>query len=222
MTIVFLHKYRQPRAVRRERGIKMTFEQAFLKVKEKFDNADASKVADFAIQVTLTDEDCGGTFYAEAKEGKLAVEPYDYYDNDVVLDITKSALLAVLSGRSSLDKAVANGEAVVKGDAAKIADWKSTIKSATKKPAAKKTAAKKTAAKKTAAKKPAAKKTAAKKPAAKKTAAKKTAAKTAPAKKAEPVKKAEPAKTEAKAVPKAEVKPAEVKKPAAPAVKKTK
>lgn len=204
----------------------MTFEQAFLKVKEKFDNADAKDTADFAIQVTLTDEDCGGTFYAEVKEGKLAVEPYDYYDNDVVLDITKAALLAVLAGRSSLDKAIANGEASVKGDASKIADWKNTIKkkaAAAKKTATKKaTAAKKTATKKaTAAKKTATKKaTAVKKTAEKKaTAAKKTATKKATAakktveKKVEAVKsavdtakKAEPAKTAAPA--KTEVKPA--------------
>lgn len=177
----------------------MTFEQAFLKVKEKFEKADASSVADFAIQVTLTDDDCGGTFYAEVKEGKLAVEPYDYYDNDVVLDITKSALLAVLAGRTTLDKAIASGEAIVQGDASKIADWKSTIKKAApaKKASAKKTT---TAAKKTAAKKPAAKKAtaAAKKPAAKKA---------APAKKTE-VKAAEAKTTEVKAAAKAETKPA--------------
>ena len=186
-----------------ERGfLKMTFEQAFLKVKEKFDNADAKGVADFAIQVTFTDEDCGGTFYAEVKDGKLAVEPYDYVDNNAVLNITKAALLAVLSGRSSLDKAIANGDAYVQGDASKVADWKATIKKAP----AKKTAAKKT----TAAKKAPAKKTTT---AAKKAPAKKT---TATAKKAAPAAKAE-AKTEVKAAPaKAEVKKAE----ATPAVKK--
>lgn len=198
----------------------MTFEQAFLKVKEKFDNADAKGVADFAIQVTLTDEDCGGTFYAEVKEGKLAVEPYDYYDNDVVLDITKAALLAVLAGRSSLDKAIANGTASVKGDASKIADWKATIK---KTAPAKKAPAKKTAAKKPAAKKTATAKTAAKKPAAKKTAAKKPAKTAAPAKKAEPAKtetKAAAAKAEVKAPAKAEVKTTAAKTTAAKTTKK--
>ena len=143
--------------------LKMTFEQAFLKVKGKFDNADASGVADFAIQVTLTNEDCGGTFYAEVRNGKLAVEPYDYYDNDVVLNITMSALLAVIAGRSTLDKAIANGDAVVQGDASKIADWKSTIKKApAKKTATKKAPAKKTVEKKTVEKKAPAKKAEAK------------------------------------------------------------
>ncbi len=175
----------------------MTFEQAFLKVKEKFNNADASNTSDFAIQITLTDEDCGGTFYAEVKNGTLAVEPYDYYDNNLVLDITKSALLAVLSGRSSLDKAIANGDAAVKGDASKLVDLKATIKKApAKKAATKKAPAKKEAAPKAEVKKAPAKKEAAPKTEAKKAPVKKEAAPKAEAKK-EAV-KATPAKTTTK------------------------
>lgn len=126
-----------------ERGeLKMTFEQAFDKIKEKFVAADASKTADFAMQITLTDEDCGGTLYAAVKDGVLAVEPYDYRDNTSALNITKSALLAVLAGRSSLDSAVKNGNAVIYGDAENMAALKSTIKKAAKAPAKKATAKK--------------------------------------------------------------------------------
>jgi hypothetical protein len=174
----------------------MTFEQAFLKIKEKFNNADASKTSDFAIQITFTDEDCGGTFYAEVKDGKLAVEPYDYYDNDTVLDISKSALLALIAGRTSLDKAIADGEASVKGDASKIADLKNTIKKAPAKSAEPKKAPAKKAETKAAP-------------------AKKAAAKPAPVKKPE-------TKAAAPAVKKAEpVKPAEVKAPVKSAKKTT-
>lgn len=163
----------------------MTFEQAFGKIKEKFVKADASKAADFAMQITLTDEDCGGTLYAAVKGGVLAVEPFDYHDNTSVLNITKSALLAILSGRQGLDKAIANGEASIQGDASNLAELKSTIKKAAKAPAKKaaaKTTKKTTTAKKTAAK-TTKKTTAAKKPAAKtaaKTTAKTTAKKEAP------------------------------------------
>lgn len=106
----------------------MTFEQAFKKIQEKFVDADASNVEDFAMQITLTDEDCGGTLYAAVKNGILAVEPYDYKDNTSVLDISKSALLAVLSSRSSLDKVIDSGEASIKGEASNVAALKSTIK----------------------------------------------------------------------------------------------
>ncbi len=119
----------------------MTFEQAFSKVKEKFENTDTSNVADFAIQLTFMDEDCSGIFSAYVRDGVLFVEPYDYKDNDLALTITKSALLAVITGRSSLDKAIANGDAYVEsGDVSKIADLKNTIKKApAKKAPAKKT-----------------------------------------------------------------------------------
>lgn len=171
-----------------ERGeLKMTFEQAFGKIKEKFVKADASKVADFAMQITLTDEDCGGTLYAAVKNGVLAVEPYDYRDNTSALNITKSALLAILAGRSSLDKAIASGDASINGDAENVAALKSTIKKAAP---AKKTAAK-APAKKAAAK-------TAKAPAAKKAPAK-TVKKEAPKAPVAPVKTVAPVKEAPKA-----------------------
>lgn len=179
----------------------MTFEQAFSKIKEKFVDADASKAADFAMQITLTDEDCGGTLYAAVKDGVLAVEPYDYRDNTSVLDITKSALLAVLSGRSSLEKAINNGEASIQGSVSDINELKSTIKKAAKAPA------KKTTAKKTTKAAPAKEATkAAPKAAAKttKAAPAKEAAKTATVKTEAPkaaVKTTAPAKTAPKAAP---------------------
>lgn len=113
----------------------MTFEQAFLKVKEKFEKADATGIDDFALQVTLSDEDCGGTFYATVTNGKLAVEPYDYWDNDTAIDITRSALLAYLAGRMTIETAMKNGEATVHGDVQTVKNWKNTMK----KPAKKKT-----------------------------------------------------------------------------------
>ena len=125
---------------------KMTFEKAFLiedhvliGTKEKFENADAAGISDFALQVTFTDDDCGGTFYATVKDGKLTVEPYDYKDNDAALNISKSALLAVLAGRMTIKSALSSGEATIYGDISKVTDWKATIKKKTpKKPATEK------------------------------------------------------------------------------------
>ena len=176
----------------------MTFEKAFESIKKKFENADATGVADFALQITMSDEDCGGTFYAAVKDGVLAVEPYDYQDNNAVLDITKPDLLKLIGGKMSLAKAVENG-ASLKGDLTVIDSLKATIKTPAKKAAPKKTTAKKAAAPK---------KETVKKAEAPKAEVKKAEVK-APAKKAEV--KAE-VKTEAKA---------EVKKPAAKATKKT-
>lgn len=161
----------------------MTFEKAFESIKKKFDGADASKTGDLAIQITFSDEDCGGTFYAEIKNGVLAVEPYDYHDNNAALTISKSALLGYLGRRSSLDKALAESNGSVYGDAAKIDELRAVIPKAEKKAPAKKAPAAKAA--------PAEKKA----PVEKKAPAKTTPAeKTAPAAKAAPAKKAASAK----------------------------
>ena len=168
----------------------MTFENAVKKIREKFDGVDASKLADMAVQVTLTDEDCGGTLYFKAADGAVDVQGYDYRDNDAVLDIERKALMDILSGKLTLDKAVEKGQATAKGNLDKLESLKEAI------PAyvapAKKSAAKKAPAKKATAAKPVAKKAEAKpvakkaetKPAAKKAEAKKPAAKKAEVKKA--------------------------------------
>lgn len=171
----------------------MTFEKAFESIKKKFENADATGVADFALQITMSDEDCGGTFYAAVRDGVLAVEPYDYQDNNAVLDITKSDFLKLIGGKMSIEKAVDNG-ASLKGDLTVIDSLRATIKAPAKKAAPKKTVVKKAEPKKEATPK--------KETVKKETAPKKETAKKEATPKKETVKKAE-TKVEA---PKAEAK----------------
>ena len=104
----------------------MTFEKAFEAIKKKFVNADASKTDNFAVQITFADEDCGGTFYAEVKDGVLHVEPYDYHDNNAALTITKGALLGFLGKRMSLEKAISEVGAVY-GDVDKIENLRKLV-----------------------------------------------------------------------------------------------
>jgi len=187
----------------------MTFQEQFDKFAKKLAKIDASKLPqDLAMQVTMTDEDCGGTFYVANIGGNYAVEPYDYYDHSVAVTASAKTLEDVLAKKVDAADAMFSGLISVEGSTDHCL---ALLNAAT----AKKPAAKKTTAKKTAAKKPAAKKTAAKKPAAKKTATKKAAAK--PAAKATEKKAAAPKATAAKktAETKAEPKKA-VKKAAAP------
>lgn len=152
----------------------MTFEVAFKRLKEKFNNVDPALLDDMAIQITMSDEDCGGTFYAAVKDHVLSVEPYDYKDNDAVIDITRKTLAAILDGKMTFDKAVEKGEATLMGNLGKIAAVKDAIKVPAKaeKKTTKKAETKATTAKKTTKTVAAAKKAEA--PKAKKTTAKKT------------------------------------------------
>lgn len=186
----------------------MTFEKKFAEFKKELEKRNASELpTDLAMQVTMTDEDCGGTFYIANIGGNFAVEPYDYVDNTVNIAAAAATLKDLLAGKLDGPDAMFRGLVEVNGNTAHaLAVLGMKKKAAAKKPATKKTAAKKPAAKKTATKKAAApKKAAEKKVEEKKPAAKKAAA---PKKAAE--KKAAAPKTETKAAPKAvaEKKPA--------------
>ena len=59
----------------------MKFEEAFKGIKEMFIDKDVSNIEDIAIQFNMIGKP-EGVFYAEVKNGKLSIEPYNYYDND--------------------------------------------------------------------------------------------------------------------------------------------
>lgn len=105
----------------------MTFENALKRIRTGFGNVDASKLADMAVQVTLTDEDCGGTFYFKSESGILTVEGYDYRDNDAVIDIARKAFMDILAGKATLDTAVTKGLATAKGNFEKLDSLKNAI-----------------------------------------------------------------------------------------------
>ena len=201
----------------------MTFEKKFAEFKKELEKRNASELpTDLAMQVTMTDEDCGGTFYIANIDGNFAVEPYDYVDNTVNIAAAAATLKDLLAGKLDGPDAMFRGLIEVNGNTAHaLAVLGMKKKAAAKKPAAKKTAAKKPAAKKTATKKAAApKKAAEKKAAAPKKAAEKKAA--APKKAAEKKAAAPKKVAEKKAAPKAAEKKTATKTAAKkPAAKKT-
>ena len=118
----------------------MTFAEKFNSLKSAFEKANTKKFnADFAVQITMTDEDCGGTFYIEYKNGNYSVEPYDYYDNNAYVNASAASVAKLAKGTVAKDVEIGGDEEVVKTLAA-------SLKPA-KKPAAKKAPAKKAAAK---------------------------------------------------------------------------
>lgn len=134
----------------------MTFTEKFQSLKVAFDKANTKKFdADFAVQLTMTDEDCGGTFYIAYINGTYAVEPYDYYDNT-------ATVLAPSDAIAKLAKGVIAKDLILGGNEENIKTLAAALKPA-KKPAAKKTPAKKAEPKKAEAPKAEAKKTVAKK-----------------------------------------------------------
>ena len=97
----------------------MTYEEIVAKAKSIYENADASKVQEHvAIQFNVTGEGAGA-FYLEIKEGKAVVEPYEYYDRDVLVTTTAEVLLKIATGKLGLEKAYLTGKLHAEGNLGK-------------------------------------------------------------------------------------------------------
>lgn len=95
----------------------MTFIEKFNQLKKKYGKIDESKLTEnFAVQVELTDEDCGGIFYVANMNTPFAVEPYDYYDNTASIKISSKVLESLLSCKSDPMEEFFAGNIQVEGD----------------------------------------------------------------------------------------------------------
>lgn len=144
----------------------MTYLDLFNEIKEKFKDADVSDIQEhLAYQFNIEDKDAGGAFYVEVKDGKLYVEPYEYYDRDAIFICAPEVLLKIADGDMDPVAAFLEQKLRVEGNIEKALRLKEIIemkqgaaqkeKSAVKKAADKvvktvvKTAAKKAGKKKT-------------------------------------------------------------------------
>lgn len=79
----------------------MTYFELVDAVKEAYSRADASNIKEhIAFQFNIEGE-AEGAFYLEIKDGRIYVEPYEYFDRDVLFTTTAKTLLKI--GRGELD-----------------------------------------------------------------------------------------------------------------------
>lgn len=68
-------------------------------MKGRFMGADVSDIKEhLAFEFDIEDEEAGGAFYVEVKEGVLYVEPYEYYDRDAMFICAPDVLLGIADG----------------------------------------------------------------------------------------------------------------------------
>lgn len=97
----------------------MTYQEIVEKAKEIYENADAGKVKEHvAIQFNVTGEGAGA-FYLEIKDGKVDIQPYEYFDRDVLVTTSADVLLQIVSGKLGLEKAYLTGRLHAQGNLGK-------------------------------------------------------------------------------------------------------
>ena len=106
----------------------MTYAELFSKVKGMLVDADVSHVQEhLAYQFNITGEG-EGIFYAEVKDGKLYVEPYEYFDRDVIFTCSADTLLKIMAGKKDPVLAYTLGQLKVEGDIDKALKLKDFVK----------------------------------------------------------------------------------------------
>lgn len=97
----------------------MTYEELVAKLQSAYGKHDASKIKDhLAIQFNVRGE-ADGALYLEILDGKIYVEPYEYYDRDILVTISAENLIAIAEDRLDVLDAYNNGLLTAEGDLGK-------------------------------------------------------------------------------------------------------
>ena len=107
----------------------MNYAEMFSKVKGMLVQADVSDIHEhLAYQFNITGE-AEGIFYVEVKEGKLSVEPYEYFDRDAIFTCTADTLMKIASGKLNPIMAVTLQKLKVEGNIDKALKLKDLVES---------------------------------------------------------------------------------------------
>ena len=106
----------------------MTYAEFFQEMKGKFMGADVSGIQEhLAYQFCIEDEEAGGIFYVEVKDGQLYVEPYEYYDKHANFIASPDTFRKIAEGKLDPVKAYTTNKLRVEGDVDKALRLKEII-----------------------------------------------------------------------------------------------
>lgn len=107
----------------------MTYAELFAEVKRLFMEADVSDVTEhLSYQFNIIGEG-SGIFYVETKDGVLHVEPYEYFDRQVIFTCSAETLIKLAEGKLDPVVAVTLQQLKVEGDIDKALRLKELIES---------------------------------------------------------------------------------------------
>ena len=107
----------------------MKYADFFAEIKSRFMEADVSDIQEhLAYQFNITGE-ASGVFYVEVKDGKLHVEPYEYFDRDAMFTGSAETFMKIAEGKLDPVAAVGLLKLKVEGNIDKALRFKELIDS---------------------------------------------------------------------------------------------
>ena len=95
----------------------MTYESIVEATRNKFYDIDVSSVpGTLAFQINIEGKSVNGIFYIEIKDGKVHVEPYEYYDRNAILIMNGTNFIKLINGKLDPIVAFTTGKLKVEGD----------------------------------------------------------------------------------------------------------
>lgn len=77
----------------------MTYEELVQEIKTAASKADASKVNQHVAFQFNVEGEAAGAFYLEITGGQIKVEPYEYYDRDVLITSSAENIIKMMNGK---------------------------------------------------------------------------------------------------------------------------
>lgn len=95
----------------------MTYESIVEAARNKFSDANVSSVqGTMAFQINIEGKSVNGIFYIEIKDGKVNVEPYEYYDRNAIITMNGTNFIKLINGKLDPVVAFTTGKLKVDGD----------------------------------------------------------------------------------------------------------
>ncbi len=110
----------------------MTYHELFAYIREKFIDKDVSDFkSDAAYQFNVRGEG-EGAFYVAVKNNVLSIEPYEYYDRDVIFELDSKVLIDIADGKIKPVSAFMTGKLKAHGDKVKALEFEKILKAENK------------------------------------------------------------------------------------------
>jgi len=96
--------------------VAMTYESIVETVRNRFKNVDVSSVPGTLAYQFNVEGKVNGIFYVEIKDGRVNVEPYEYYDRNAIIIMNGTNLIKLINGKLDPVIAFTTGKLKVEGD----------------------------------------------------------------------------------------------------------